>query len=260
MSLFDWVEGGLAAYGVELPAYKGSYSSTMGDVLSTYFGARHSHIFGADIKLLCDPEDMLLGKLADALPVFTSLLAGVGGNCTFVYGSNIAATYVGPKVNIQRAPNAGKTSKYRLARMGADDEAGADEIDYATSKAVAALSILICATAASLELAMHFAYPSFGSGNEEEEEQYGKVPEILKTCVMRITDRLMALLKELECAGSWADFAEHFSKEAVFDVALANVLAGVFFPPLFLGLIYTTAITYVVQQVATNSRRVAEAS
>ena len=54
MPFFDWLEAG----GVRPDWFKGSCKVTIGDALGGYFGARHTHIFGPEIKLICDPEDL----------------------------------------------------------------------------------------------------------------------------------------------------------------------------------------------------------
>src|SRR5688572_3378797 len=42
MSVFDWVECGLASKGVELPGWTGSFNVTIGDALNGTFGAQHN--------------------------------------------------------------------------------------------------------------------------------------------------------------------------------------------------------------------------
>jgi hypothetical protein len=223
MSVWDWVEGGLIDHDKSIPAMGGSFGVTIGDALAGFFGARHTHIFGPDIKLVADPEDMLMGKLEHFLPGVAQLLAGVGGNVTFCYGTNLTATYVGPKMEIRRAPAISKTTDYQLPRIKADGPASADgvppldPIDPELLAAVAALSVLVICVPAALELAMRFKYPAFGSkaaSDHETIEGYGKSPDILKYCSYMITSRLMALLKMLEDKGSWAQFAEQWVKEA----------------------------------------------
>ncbi|MEQ8790291.1 MAG: hypothetical protein RIC55_28605 [Pirellulaceae bacterium] len=216
MSLFDWVELGFADHDHSLEWFTGSFGVTIGDSIAATFGASYSHVFGPKVTLVCDPEDMLLSKLDEALPLVTGLLAGVGGNFNLNYSSVFNGTYFGPVVNVRRAPHDDKTSDNILAyKKQIDPASGAetDVVDKATSIAAAALSVLINAVAAALDLAIHFVYPKFGSKSESDEstiEGYGKTPEILKICCYTITSRLMAMLKMLEEKGSWADFAEQF--------------------------------------------------
>jgi hypothetical protein len=215
MGMFDWVAAGLLNKGVETPGFAGTYGTTMGDALAGFFGSRHAHIFGPDVKLVCDIEDIIVTHGVEGglhLPFLAALLAGVGGNVTFVYGSNTTATYIGPKMEVRRAESITKTSDNILARVGATDE-----VDTGTAVAVGLLSALICATSAALEMAIHFKYPKYGStssADQETIESYGKLPEILKMCVVTITTRLMAILKLIEDAGTWADFAEEYAKLA----------------------------------------------
>lgn len=221
MSLLDWVEvGGLSAHKELMPVMKGSFGVTIGDAVAGFFGARHAHIFGGELKLVCDPEDMVLGKLEHYLPLTTALLGGVGGQTTFVYGSNTSATYVGPKMDIRRAPHVDKQTDYVLARVGSPPTVNAvvDPIDASMLAAVTVLSVLVVCVPAALELAIRFKYPSFGSSSASEEtlEGYGETPAILKLCAFAITSRLMAFLKNLEESGTWAEFAEFWSKVATY--------------------------------------------
>jgi hypothetical protein len=210
MSVWDWVECGLIDKHIELPAMTGSFGVTIGDAVAGFFGARHTHIFGADVKLVADPEDLLLGQLEHALPLVTALLGGVGGNVTFCYGTNLTATYMGPKMEIRRAKNISKTTDYYFKSKAAPAAGGAppppDPVDPATLAAVSVLSILVVCVPAALELAIRFKYPQYGvkGASEETLEGYGKAPGVLKLCAYMVTSRLMALLKMIEDAGSLA--------------------------------------------------------
>jgi hypothetical protein len=239
MSVWDWVECGLIDHDKSIPAMGGSFGVTIGDAVGGFFGARHTHIFGPDIKLVADPEDMLMGKLESVLPGVAQLLAGIGGNVTFCYGSNVTATYIGPKMEIRRAHAVSKTSDYVLPRIKAAGPASAagvppvDPIDPAMLAAVAALSVLIICVPAALELAIRFAYPLYGSkaaGDQEAVEGYGKAPEIMKLCAYMVTSRLMGFLKMLEEKGSWAQFAEQWVKEAEYLGLRLAVLAMLAIP------------------------------
>lgn len=221
MSVWDWVEVGLQDHGVEIDGMKGSLSITAGDALQGFFGARHAHVFGSDIKLVCDPEDMLLGKLEHYLPGVAAILGGVGGNTTFVYGTNLTATYVGPKMEIRRAPVVNKTSDYVLPMLPnkAGGAAPPDEVDMPLAIAVGALSALICAVPAALEMALLIVYK--GHLPPEGSEFISK----MKLAAYMITTRLMAFLKLLEHKGSLVQFGEQWGKEAAFLIACAGVVA-----------------------------------
>ncbi len=226
MPFFDWLEAG----GVRPEWFSGSFDVKIGDVLSGTFGARHTHVFGPEIKIVCDPEDLLMGRLETYMPLVAGLLSGVGGNATWVYGANTSATYVGPKMDIRRAKVINKTSENVLARK--TNEAGEEVIDYATSVAVGALSVLMCATGAALDLAIRFMYEEMeGTKDKGKKEHYEEVIESLKIASYTVTGRLMALLKTLEEKGSWAEFAKQWGKEGAFvGLLAANAVLGVLFP------------------------------
>lgn len=226
MSVWDWVEVGMQDHGVEIDGMKGSLSLTAGDAVGGYFGARHAHVFGSDIKLVCDPEDMLWGKLEHYLPGVAAVLGGIGGNVTFVYGSNITATYVGPKMEIRRAPVVNKTTDYVLPmvpKSGANPPPP-DAIDTAMAVAVGALSTLLCAIPAALEMALLIQYK--GHLPSEGSETISK----MKLAAYMITTRLMALLKLLEDKGSWAQFAEQWVNETKLLLACAGVAVAACIP------------------------------
>lgn len=224
MGIMEWIDGGMEIADFEKPAaMKGSFGVTIGDAVAGFFGARYTHIFGSEVKLVCDPEDMLFGQLEHYLPLTSALLGGIGGQATFVYGSNIGATYWGPKVEIRRAPTHNKCSDYILPHakfIGPVPNPASglakpvDPIDEAMCAAVAVLSVLVCVVPAALELAIRFKYPAYGSSTASPTtlEGYGETPSILKLCAYGITSRLMALLKLLEEKGTWADFAEFWIK------------------------------------------------
>lgn len=217
MSLFDWVATGFAAKDKEVPGFAGSFAVTIGNAVLGYFGSYNNDCFGPYLSLVCDPEAMLLGPLKKALPVAGGLLAGSGGRSSFTYGPFTNAVYVGPNVQIRRAPSVEKVSMNILARVAALPGAVAgpdDPIDKATSIAVAALSFLLCATTAALELAIRFKYPEFGSGAGQSFSSYGDTPKVLEACSYTIPSRLMALINSLEQAGSFADFGAAFLNDA----------------------------------------------
>jgi hypothetical protein len=207
MSLWDWAQAGIGIADTSIDDYKGSYKVTAGTALSAYFGGRHTHIYGPEVKFVCDPEDVL-GQL---LPPW--LMAGASGltsNATFVYGSSTSATYIGPKVDIQRAPKISRVSKKFVTKPGVGnagtwtENEEADALDKASAAAVAVLSLLALATAASLELAMYIHYRQFTDSSS------GPGPESKSMAVASyaIPSRLMAIMKVVEtsaCYGSWAE-------------------------------------------------------
>ncbi len=220
MSLWDWVEVGLMDHHTELPAMKGSFAVTTGDAVAGFFGTRHAHIYGGDIKLVCDVEDMLLGKLEHFCPAATAVLGGIGGNTTWVYGSNFTATYVGPKMEVRRAPAINKTTDYVIARSvgGPSLIDPPDPIDAAMAFAVGALSALMCLVPAAMEIVYVVLYK--GGPPDAEDHLASK----LKLVAILVTTRLMAFLKLLEEKGSCGQFAEQWGKEAALLLATAGVM------------------------------------
>src|SRR5688572_26371517 len=115
MSLFDWINLGMSGSSAADQAldegFTGSFDVTIGDVVYGVFGAEYDEFFGPYCMLVVDLEDMLLSNtLAKMLPVTSALLAGVGGNANFIYGTYTNANYVGPAITIQRAQSITKTS------------------------------------------------------------------------------------------------------------------------------------------------------
>jgi hypothetical protein len=243
MSLFDWVELGYAIKGEQVPIFTGSFNVTIGDAVMGFYGARHTHVFGPDVRLVCDPFDMPLGPLTTLLPFVSSLMAGATGNVVFTYGTNLGATYVGPVVTIRRGANIAKTSDnvalakdQLLARTRAGAPAGqppavpldADPVDYAISIAGAALSTLLCAAAAGLELALRFKYPEYGKPAPDKGvlAGYGQTPVLLRALIQTITSRLMGLLTTLEKCGTATSLGQQFLEDGKFLLTPPTLLAS----------------------------------
>lgn len=198
----------------DLTGMKGSFSVAIGDVVAGIFGARHTHIFGSEIKLVCDPLDFAFGRLEEKVPAVAALLNGIGGQATFVYAQNTSATYGGPKVDIRRATNYNKQTDYIIPREGAPPHVSdpPDPIDVELCIAVTVLSVLVNLVPAVLELVVRFKYPSYGATNPSEQTQntingYGETPKILNDCAYTITSRLMGFLKEIEGRGNFVQVA-----------------------------------------------------
>ena len=228
MPFFDWIELG----GYHPENFSGKCGVTIGDTLAACFGARHTHIFGPEIKLVCDPEDLVIGRLEEYLPVASALFSGLGGNVTWVYGSNVSATYVGPKVDIRRAPTLGKTSDNVIARTKRPDivakysKEKKDPIDKATVAVVSVLSVLAVGVSAALDLVIHFQYNELNDTKDEEKRKgYEHTIETLKVCSYTISGRLLALLKLVEEQGSWAEFAKKWALDAKLDLIKIELFA-----------------------------------
>ena len=237
MSLMNFIEMGFSIADADFPEYKGKFDSTIGSEMGFIIGSQYEHIFGGEVKLFCDPVDMIFGGAA-ANPL-AALLLGVGGNVDFCYGSNTSAHYVGPKIEIRRAPVAVKNSEYDFCTPRTAAAAGAepgpkDPVDWSTAMAVGGLSVLICATALAFDLALHCSYPKFGSekpGDEEEAKEYGNVPKVLRICSISIVSRLMALLRMVEIMATRANQAEQDVEAAEAHVEEAAAAPEVAAPP-----------------------------
>lgn len=225
MGALDWIDVGALSNDKELQWWNGSVVVTMGDALTGVFGSNNNHVFGSYINLIADPEEILLGKVADALPAISALVGGIGGNTTFNYCSTTTATYIGPVNTIQRAPTISKVTDYILATKNNPmngTKPPTDDIDMVMVIAVGVLSTLIVCIPAVFELILRFKYPESAQG--EEQEGAGNSPEVLKTCAIMITTRLMAILKLLEQKGSLAEAAEQFVKGAGFVGIMATTI------------------------------------
>jgi hypothetical protein len=133
MGLFDWVELGFvdenrkshdkesAAHKFE-ELFKGSFSVTLGDALSSFVvGGRHTHIYGDEFKFVLDWEALLeglLGKLPGVGPILFhgiggALLNGAGGNTTLTFGHGVGLCF-GESIDVKRAVTAKSTGKNYL--------------------------------------------------------------------------------------------------------------------------------------------------
>ena len=209
MSLFDWVELGAQALPAKwtkwLEAFKGSCTITVGDVLNGTFGSVQSHVFGGNVDLVFDPEDMFADHVIGGKAA--ALLSGSGGNVLWVYGSSVSATYVGPKIDIHRAESISRTAP-NLKKIASEKvkPGQSDEIDDATARAVKVFSVLICTVAATFDLAVYLTH---------KEDCSERTVENLKILSYSLTSRLIAMLKDLEEKATWAEFAKVWEKDTV---------------------------------------------
>jgi hypothetical protein len=208
----------------------------MGVAPGATFGSAHTHIFANHVPLIADPEEILLGPGAEAIPLISALVGGIGGKAQAVYGGVTNATYIGPITDIRRAKSIAKTTNYVLARKADPMQSGSnfksDEIDMAMCVAVGALSLLIVLVPAVLELVVRFKYPTYG----KSEAGQAKTPEILKTCAIMITSRLMALLKLIETKGSELQWGQRLLLEGIgLLAAVPYILMLPFLPILMLN-------------------------
>jgi hypothetical protein len=191
--LFNWMEGGkLAASGGHmefgaLGAYKGSFSFTLGNAVSSVLGPRNTHLYGPDIKLMFDPQDILENMASSAslapikaLGAIAQLFSGISGNTTFGYGSKMDFTYFGPKGEVRRGPKWEKVSETLLGEATFKgptfSTTTVTDSDVATKlKAndgkirifVGILSTILISGTMAIEIALKIKYPSFGKTSYE---------------------------------------------------------------------------------------------
>ena len=222
--------------GVRPKNFSGSVGVTIGDGMSATFGAQHAHVFGPHVTLVCDLEDMIMehAPIVKRLPVVSGLLAGIGGNVNWVYGSSTNALYIGPKYDIRRAKSIEKHSEniiphsfYTDPDTGKDVESE-DCIDFELSLVVGIASVVMCLVAAILDLIMSFKYQDLQDAKQREdsgqEEHYEKLVEGLKVWSYSLTGRLMAELRLLEEKGTLVGIGEQWTLEGKFVGAVAKFI------------------------------------
>ncbi|OAI41315.1 hypothetical protein AYO40_03405 [Planctomycetaceae bacterium SCGC AG-212-D15] len=269
MGVFDWIQSGKrGATGSDLAfgtddqgkpiAYSGSFSLTIGNGITSLFGTRHTHIFGPEIKMVTDIEDML-GTLVSPIPgmtALTTLLSGIGGNVTFCYGTNITATYVGPKVEIRRAANLQKTGDTPFARAkflgpgwatpqvrdpitNAITDPGGKPKEIPGEKwmrvLIAALSVILTAGTAAMELVMRAKYSQFGKAAPPKSttegqtydaviKGYGETPQLLNALIYTLPPRIMKLIQVLETSTSYTEWATWFKNGSLWTFNKAKTM------------------------------------
>ena len=278
MGALDWLEMGIfadAGMGGDseekfhnfLAQYKGSFGVTIGDALTGIVGARNTHIFGEEIKLVCDVLDLLgMSKLEEAFPIFSALLNGVGGQTTYVIGSNTNAHYKGPKMAIDRATAINRKNRPIFYGMVEEETESANPPGASeptpdaivTEDAVKALLILTSLITLAAELAVHFAYPKFGTSNPTEEqseeiEDYGAMPEFVKMIAIIMPTRLMAFIRLLEEEES----SVHAAEEEVEAATETSIRIDVTLDPLA-GWLLAMALRYMLWRQFMDMQREAE--
>jgi hypothetical protein len=224
---FDWIGLAAAAKGEEVSWYKGSYAVTTGDAFAGFFGSRTAHLFGPDVKLVVDLEDLganlfpLLGALAD-------VVAGIGGNVTYCYGTNLTATYFGPKAEIRRGPTWSKTadslfSPYKFTGPGQPAPANPDPADKAVDAAVLVLTLLLWGVTAGVELTIKLKYIGLNASSAKETNfEMG----LMASLGGIVSSRLMALIKGIENACALGKYGEEFLKGCKWMVQTTALVVG----------------------------------
>jgi hypothetical protein len=265
MGVFDWIQDIDTARGMVDPGFKnsknakkfmGSWSVTIGTVITGNYGTTLQSYYGPYITHVVDTGMLGLGYWAGqylnelGLPTFiapegtfsqfgnnflASLLGGIGGFVTWVYGPNITVNYGGPAGTITRAKMFKKTAytsekgkfgiplglvgkDIKLTPAGAPPE-GVLATEMATAdkkilEAVNLLSILLNYTVAILELTAKFAYSSFHSADPKDPtdndtlEQHDPSEDdyplsAIDFVVGALPPRIMAMIYTIETAGSF---------------------------------------------------------
>lgn len=211
MSFWDWVNvGKVDATDKSFDNYKGSFGVTTGTTVGGYYGSRHTHIFGSEIKIICDPEDVLAGKLGAIAPLVSALISGIGGNTTYTYGTATGLTAFGPKADILRGKAIKRTSDTLFGTFTEAKASNHNKLDAAIKVAVAALTLLLFAVAAGMELYIRVHYEEF---NPKSNKDCNRTTEMLATLDYTLTSRIMALIRLLEVNSTWGELAEACGKE-----------------------------------------------
>ncbi len=199
MGLLDWVTLGRINHN---GAGAGEFNLTIGTSYDGTLGGSYSHVLGGDVCLTCDPVEMLLSPIfAGGTSVLGGITLGLGGKNDATYGSKTDMLYGGPKFDIYRARDVQKHSdwfirpKFRSASVPAPDP-----LEPTTTASVLALSVLINAVPAAMELAMYFHYKGYYENKDDEQIQH--TPEVLKFLAYGLTSRLIAILRALELAAT----------------------------------------------------------
>jgi hypothetical protein len=202
LNLFGLLMSGLGKLGAKGAAdvarfFRGTWSVTVGNAIQGIFGTTIQSYYGPYITHVMDSEALgiagFFGKYMND-PIsnspWKSLLFGIDGYVTWIYGANITCNYGGPVAVIQRATALSKTGqvfKYASSdpkdltsqktakplswslkdytaegdKPKSDDIEATAAADGATLKAINILSIVLNLTVAILELTVKFGYSSY---------------------------------------------------------------------------------------------------
>jgi len=217
MGFFKWIGAEEVA-----PYFKGQFGSTIGDSLSAVYGARHIHTLGERGAFTVSPLALLRTRaMAATYPALSAMFVGEGGDSKCVMGQDSSAIYKGPVSHVIRARKTERLLKpifgdaeQRAAAEADDDETELtiDPADLALERTVIAMMRLSAAVMMAFELTIHFAYPTYGSDEEEGEET---VPEIIEMLGSAIVSRLLAITHCMEEIGSESETAKGRLEEAV---------------------------------------------
>jgi hypothetical protein len=285
MGVFDWIGTGntaLQTLGIEdknskfSKYFKGSWSVTVGTAIQGNFGTTVQSYYGPYITHVVDTSFGGVGFLAGQylneifpIPVGThnqfdsnvlgSLVFGISGYITWVYGPNITASYGGPTGTITRAKSFEKTAYAQaptktglplgLSGKGTDlTPAGAppDGVDAVTMAnadkkvllVVNLLSLVLNITVAVTELVVKFAYSSFHSAdpNDPTDNETIEQPNPsednypltgIDFGITLLATRMMAIIYATETAGSFETWAAASAKKAKDQAADIAAIIGI---------------------------------
>ena len=198
----------------------GQFNVTKGASWNAVYGSSCGHVVGSKMRLTVDPIEFLRSLYKASKPGMTDAASGIGGNCSFVYGSSTQVLYGGPNITIQRARAIEKRSDYFwLPRKTTEGLPPPDPLEPTASTTVKVLSALINLVPSAMEAALYFFYRDY---NPIYDEDIKTLPEMLKLLANAITTRLMAVVRAIESATVLAQIAEKLAAETaerVKDVA-----------------------------------------
>lgn len=202
----------------------GQFNVTKGASWSAVCGSSCGHVVGSKMRLTVDPIDFLRSLYKVSTPGLTDAASGVGGNCSFIYGSSTQVLYGGPNITIQRARDIEKRSDYFwLPLKNTDGLPPPDPLEPTSSTIVKVLSALINVVPLAMEAAIYFCYRDYNPLHDKDIET---LPEMLKLLANAITTRLMAVVRAIETATILAQIAAKLAAETaerVKDVAAGSV-------------------------------------
>jgi hypothetical protein len=252
MGVFDWIGLGASLFGSEKFAkhFKGSWGVTIGTAISGNYGSTMESYYGPYITHVVDTPifnlAFLAGRYFNPLDPFSgTVLGGMGGCVTWVYGPNTAVTYGGPYSEVTRAKIFSKTAytaetpevpkagiPLGLWGPGTDlipapkgnPPKGLEAFEIATADkktllVVNLLSVLLNVTVATLELAAKFKYSSFNPDDKNKLEQPDPTEDDyplggINFILSFLPTRIMGLIYTLELAGSLEAWGKAWVKAA----------------------------------------------